>query len=226
MSDPMPPRCSHDRIPSRRFRRDRLAAGHEGRGRPVARVVRARGPAPRGPRRRGAREEPRPPGRPGSGGRGPRASGPGPLPGRSHGIGRAELNRLLARTADAPLETTGHLALRPDVRSAEERLVEAEGASPELRAGAVVIDRDRLAASLARKDFRPDFTVQAGYMSRGSLDPMWQAGGGITLPIHRKRLASGLAEAEARSRESTRRLESMRLQLRFRTEERLRPLRA
>jgi outer membrane protein, heavy metal efflux system len=140
-------------------------------------------------------------------------------------IRRAELNHLLARSAEAPLETTGHLALRPDVRSAKERLAEAEAVSPELRAGVVAIDRDRLAASLARKDFRPDFTVQAGYMSRGSLDPMWQAGVGITLPIHRKRLASGLAEAEARSRESTRRLESMRLQLRFRTQERLAQLR-
>jgi cobalt-zinc-cadmium efflux system outer membrane protein len=54
---------------------------------------------------------------------------------------------------------------------------------------------------------------------------MWQAGVGITLPIYRKRLASGLAEAEARLRESQRRLESIRLQLRFRTRERLAQLR-
>jgi outer membrane protein, heavy metal efflux system len=136
-------------------------------------------------------------------------------------VRRAELRRLLARSADSPFESTGHLALRPDARSAEERLADAEAASPELRAGAVAIDRDRLAASLARKDFRPDITVQAGYMNRGGLDPMWQAGVGITLPVYRKRLASGLAEAEARSRESHRRLESIRLQLRFRTLERL-----
>ena len=54
---------------------------------------------------------------------------------------------------------------------------------------------------------------------------MWQAGVGITLPIYRKRLASGLAEAEARARESERRLEGIRLQLRFRTQERLAQLR-
>ena len=93
-------------------------------------------------------------------------------------VRRAELNRLLARSGDQPFESTGHLALRSDARSAEERLAGAEAASPELRASAVAIDRDRLAASLARKDFRPDFTVQAGYMNRGRLDPMWQAGVG------------------------------------------------
>jgi outer membrane protein TolC len=140
-------------------------------------------------------------------------------------VRRAELNRLLARSADAPFESTGRLAFRPDARSAEERLAGAEAVSPELRAGAAAINRDRLAASLARKDFRPDFTVQAGYMNRGGLDPMWQAGVGITLPIYRKRLESGLAEAEARSRESGRLVESIRLQLRFRTQERLAQLR-
>jgi outer membrane protein TolC len=140
-------------------------------------------------------------------------------------VRRAELNRLLARSADSPLEVTGHLVLLPDARSAEERLRAAEAASPELRAGALAIERDRLAVSLARKDFRPDFTVQAGYMNRGGLDPMWQAGLGITLPIYRKRLASGLAEADARARESQHRLESIRLQLRYRTQERLAQLR-
>ncbi len=139
-------------------------------------------------------------------------------------VRRAELNRLLAR-GDLPLEATDHLAHRPEGLSPEERLAQAEAVSPELRAGALAIDRDRLAVGLAEKDFRPDLTVQAGYMNRGRLDPMWQAGVGINLPIYRRRLASGLAEAQARSRESARRLESIRLQLRFRTRERLTQLR-
>jgi outer membrane protein TolC len=140
-------------------------------------------------------------------------------------VRRAELNRLLARAVDVPLGATDHLAHRPERLSPEERLAQAEAVSPELRAGALSIDRDRLAVGLAEKDFRPDLTVQAGYMNRGRLDPMWQAGIGITLPIYRRRLASGLAEAQARSRESERRLESIRLQLRFRTRERLAQLR-
>ena len=140
-------------------------------------------------------------------------------------VRRAELSRLLARAQDAPVEATDHLVLRPERLSAEERLAQAEASSPELRAGGLSIDRDRLAVGVAEKDFRPDFTVQAGYMNRGRLDPMWQAGVGINLPIYRRRLASSLAEAQARSRESERRLESIRLQLQFRTRERLAQLR-
>ncbi|PYQ23212.1 MAG: hypothetical protein DMF79_04325 [Acidobacteria bacterium] len=140
-------------------------------------------------------------------------------------VRRAELNRLLARAADVPLGATDRLAHRPERLSPEERLAQAEAVSPELRAGALSIDHDRLAVGLAEKDFRPDLTVQAGYMNRGRLDPVWQAGIGITLPIYRRRLTSGLAEAQARSRESERRLESIRLQLRFRTRERLAQLR-
>ena len=41
-------------------------------------------------------------------------------------------------------------------------------------------------------------------MNRGGLEPMWLAGVGVTLPVHRKRLASGLAEAEAQARASAR----------------------
>ena len=63
-------------------------------------------------------------------------------------------------------------------------------------------------------------------MNRGGLEPMWLAGVGLKLPVHRKRLASGLAEAEAQARASARLADSLRLQLRFRTEERMAQLAA
>jgi outer membrane protein, heavy metal efflux system len=136
-------------------------------------------------------------------------------------VRRAELARLVARSPEAPIEIAGPLTLRQEPRSPEELLTLAEQTSPELRAAAAAIDRDRLAVGLAEKEFRPDFTVQAGYMNRGGLDPMWQAGVGVNLPIHRKRLESGLAEAQARARASEQRRESIRLELQFRTRERL-----
>ena len=37
-------------------------------------------------------------------------------------------------------------------------------------------------------------------MNRGGLPPMWQAGVGVTLPLYRSRIASGVAEAEASRR--------------------------
>jgi outer membrane protein TolC len=63
-------------------------------------------------------------------------------------------------------------------------------------------------------------------MNRGGLDPMWQAGVGVTLPVYRKRLSSGQAEAEAQVRAGARLAEAVRLQLRYRTEERLAQLQA
>jgi outer membrane protein TolC len=55
---------------------------------------------------------------------------------------------------------------------------------------------------------------------------MWQAGIGVSLPVYRKRISSGVAEAEALWRSGERLVESLRLQLRFRAQERLAQLEA
>lgn len=137
-----------------------------------------------------------------------------------------ELNRLLARPAETPLDTPARLALVPEPRALEALLAWSAERSPELRAAEAVIERERLAVALARKDFKPDFSVQAGYMNRGRLDPMWQASVGITLPLYKKKREAALAEAEARLQQAEAGLESMRLQLRFRTQERAAKLRS
>jgi outer membrane protein TolC len=141
-------------------------------------------------------------------------------------IRAAELNRLAGRPAGSPVDTSARLVLHTiteDVARAVERLAVV---SPELRSAAVVQQRAAALVALASKEFKPDFSVQAGYMNRGGLDPMWQAGVGITLPLYRKRLSSGQAEAEAQVRAGARLAESVRLQLRYRTEERLAQLEA
>jgi outer membrane protein TolC len=138
----------------------------------------------------------------------------------------AELNRLLARPPDAPLETPARLALVPETRPLEAVQAWAEAGSPELRAAGVTAERDRLAIDLASRAGQPDLVVQAGYMSRGGLDPMWQAGVGVTLPLWRKRIDGERAEAEIQKRSTERRRESLRLQLRYRNQERLARLRA
>jgi outer membrane protein, heavy metal efflux system len=138
----------------------------------------------------------------------------------------AELNRLLNRAADAPPPQTPALALRARPAELAGLWAEAEARSPELRAATVAGERERLSAELARKDFRPDLIVQAAYMNRGGLDPMWQAGVAINLPVYRGRRRAAVAEAEALGREAQRRLESVRAQLRYRTQERLAQLAA
>jgi len=139
----------------------------------------------------------------------------------------AELNRLTGRPATSPVATRAHLVLRPIEEDLDRAVGRLSGSSsPELKNAAVAQERASLLVALASKEFKPDFSVQAGYMNRGGLDPMWQAGVAISLPLYRKRLSSGLAEAEAQVRASARLAESVRLQLRFRTEERLAQLQA
>ncbi len=138
----------------------------------------------------------------------------------------AELNRLLARPTGSPLETPSSLAVQATDISATDAIDQARAVSPELASARLAVERDQVSVALAQKEYRPDFSVQAGYMNRGGLDPMWQAGVGIDLPFRRARRSAAVAEATALSQASERLVESLELQLRYRTEERLTRLRS
>jgi outer membrane protein TolC len=133
----------------------------------------------------------------------------------------AELNRLLDRPPAAALDTAARLTLRSTEVSLDQILAWAREVSPELEAAGLGTEAASIAVDLAEKAFRPDWSVQAGYMNRGSLDPMWQAGVAISLPLYRKRLSAGVAEAEASVRSAQAVTESIGLLLRQRTQERL-----
>ena len=138
----------------------------------------------------------------------------------------AQLNQLLDRPAGTPLATGARLALSPIDEGLDQTLQRLEALSPEMKSAALGVARSELGIALAQKEFKPDFLVQGGYMNRGGLDPMWVAGLGISVPLYRERLKSGLAEAQADSRSNERLLDWVRLMLRFRTEERLAQLEA
>jgi outer membrane protein, heavy metal efflux system len=140
---------------------------------------------------------------------------------------RAELNRMVGRSQDAPLETDQHLDYRPEVPGLEVLLNGARGRSPELAALSRGIEADQSRVALAKKDFLPDFVASGGPMYRGGLDPMWQVGLGITLPIYagsRQKPRLAAANADLRSDESL--YSSAALELEFRTRERYQNLEA
>jgi outer membrane protein TolC len=138
----------------------------------------------------------------------------------------AELSRLVGRDVKRDAAAGVRLELRKEGRDLAALQAQAEATLPELRAGEAAVERERLAADLARRDFKPDFAVQAGYMNRGGLDPMWQAGVGVTLPLFRGRRRAAVAEAEAGRRSAALQVEAVRAQIRFRTREREAQLRA
>jgi outer membrane protein TolC len=140
---------------------------------------------------------------------------------------RAALDRLLGRPQDAPIKTTQHLELRPEIPPTPALLDAVKGRSPELAALENAIEAGRSRVALTKKAFLPDFVASGGPMYRGSLDPMWQVGVGVTLPIHvgsRQKPLLAAAEADVRSQES--RLASAALDLELRTRERLENLSA
>ncbi|MDQ5872514.1 MAG: TolC family protein, partial [Acidobacteriota bacterium] len=140
---------------------------------------------------------------------------------------RTELNRMIGRPQGSAIETAQRLDFRPEVPDLESLLQAARDRSPELAALERGIEAGRIRVSLARKDFLPDFNVSAGPMYRGGLDPMWQVGLGITLPIYagsRQRPRLNAAGADLRSDEA--RVSSVELELEFRTRERYETLNA
>ena len=118
------------------------------------------------------------------------------------------------------MATRPALALVPLQHSADDAIERARAISPELEGAALAIETSTAAAAVARRDLKPDFSVQGGYMNRGGLDAMWLAGVGISWPFNKKARESAVAEAEIRAKGGSHIVESMDLQLAFQTRER------
>lgn len=132
------------------------------------------------------------------------------------------LNRHVARPLDEPVAGTPPLVLVPLAPASDELLRAAENESPELHAAAESVEGRRLEIDLARREGRPDFTVQAGYMNRGGMDPMWQAGLGVSWPFFsRGRVRAGIAAAREERRAVEGDVQAVRGDLRLRTRQRL-----
>ena len=132
----------------------------------------------------------------------------------------AELNRLANRPIDSPVETSARLVLQPLTGTVGDALARARDISPELESVRRMVQTEQAALTLARREFKPDFTIQGGYMNRGGLDPMWLAGVGITLPLNKSARQAAVAAAEIRSKAGSHATEAIDLQLRYRTQER------
>lgn len=99
----------------------------------------------------------------------------------------ATLNRLRGQTEEAPIATTATLeSLQVQGASSETILATAESQSPELKSARLGIRQAEKSLDLAKLDRRPDFAVNAGVMPRGALEPMWQVGFAISLPVWSK----------------------------------------
>jgi outer membrane protein TolC len=109
----------------------------------------------------------------------------------------AEINGLVGRPMDTPVQTPAALSLVPEPRTAAEVLAWSVDTSPELKAAAAAVQRDERAVDLAGVIGKPDLSVQGALITRGGLPPMWQASATLMFPSKAK--ANG-AQAEASAR--------------------------
>ena len=116
-------------------------------------------------------------------------------------LSRATLNTLLGRSPDSPLEVAGQYTPPAHLPTLSDLQVLALQSRPELLAATAAIKQSQDEASLARKQYMPDFTANVGYMlsPRGSqLRNNYMIEGSMTLPwLNRRKHESEINEAQS-----------------------------
>jgi len=95
-----------------------------------------------------------------------------------------EIDALLNRPQGSPIEVPADIPVGPLPAPLEDLLAQACANSPLVARGRDVAQGDELEASLARKDYAPDYTVSGGYFNQGGMPPMWQARVDFRLPAY------------------------------------------
>lgn len=116
---------------------------------------------------------------------------------------RSELNTLMGRPADQPLEITGEYGIIDKLPSQEELQALAARNRPELLALEKMQKQGRYKVQLAEKGLKPDYSISAGYMlmSAGSMNRSgWIAEFSMTLPwLNRGKHDSEIQQAQEES---------------------------
>jgi outer membrane protein TolC len=132
----------------------------------------------------------------------------------------AQLNSLRDAPVDAPLGSL--LEVRPSTLalSFDDLLAAAQASFPALKRQQALVEANRFAVELARKEVRPNFTLGYTYMQRAGLPDMYGITFSTSLPLfHRAKQDQAVAEAAA-NLESERRMEaSERAGLRYRVKQ-------
>ena len=123
----------------------------------------------------------------------------------------AQINSLRNAAVDAPLGDPGEVKPSTLIYNKAQLQDAAEKSYPVLNQRRTMVDENRLAVDLARKDVRPDFSVGYAYMQRDGMPDMYGITFSASLPIFRHRKQDrAIAEATA-NLESARQMESKEL---------------
>jgi len=95
-----------------------------------------------------------------------------------------EINALLNRPQGGRIEIPSEMTVGEMPATLAEMLAQARAHSPAVERNRDQVQGSELAASLARKDYAPDYTLSGGYFNQGGMAPMWQARVDFKLPAY------------------------------------------
>jgi len=132
----------------------------------------------------------------------------------------AEINSILNRPAGTPLGRPEDVKPNEMAATLEELLAAARQNSPMLGSDQKMIERSELAVNMARKEFYPDVTLNAGYYNMGSMPPMYEVRADFKVPVYfwRKQRA-GVNEQVSILSQTRRTYEATDQSLRFRIQD-------
>jgi len=96
----------------------------------------------------------------------------------------AAINSLTGKPAGSRLSDPEEVRTPEFTASLEELFAAARANSPLLRRDQKIIERAELTVNAARKEYYPDFTLNAGYYNSGSMPPMYVVRADVKLPVY------------------------------------------
>jgi len=132
----------------------------------------------------------------------------------------AEINSILNRSAGTPAGRPEDVQPKELTVTIEELFASARTNSPMLGRDQKMIERAELAVNMARKEYYPDFTLNAGYYNMGSMPPMYEVRADFKVPFYfwRKQRA-GVNEQVSNLSQARRTYEATDQSLRFRIQD-------
>ena len=129
---------------------------------------------------------------------------------------RANINSLLDLPPESPLgnpEEIGFYELKADLNTLQEQ---ARAKSPVLKEAQLMVDQGEIEVKMAKKEYYPNFMIQAGKGFKGALPDMYEVMVGVEVPLYyKKKQANLLQESVSRLSSSKNQYASMKNEIAF-----------
>jgi outer membrane protein TolC len=133
---------------------------------------------------------------------------------------RAEIDSILNRAVGTPVGRPEDVKPKELSATLEELLASARQNSPMLGRDQKMIERSDLAVNVARKEYYPDVTLNAGYYNMGSMPPMYEVRADFKVPIYSwRKQRAGVNEQVGTQSQARRTYEATDQSLRYRIQD-------